>query len=213
MYSIYFYMVHENMYNYSQLYLHNLVKIIWAKHRKNDICKQKLIEYWFFDLQNFPCSMPLETIKTSNPTTEESQTGAFSLQQKIGFRKLQVQFFHLSQIIRINIMNLINTFKTWQNVCNSCGKKQKQENIKQDQPPSRFSAGTFPAPFARRPNGPRWVRVCLNVRELEDQVSQISLEFLHVIFWKETSDCLLLPSQKIREVEDSRSKWPYLISR
>ena len=60
--------------------------------------------------------MPLETRKTSNPTTEESQTGAFSLQQKIGFRKLQVQFFHLSQIIRINIMNLINTFKTCQNV-------------------------------------------------------------------------------------------------
>ena len=114
--SIYFYMVHENMYNYSQLYLHNLVKIIWAKHRTNDMCKQKLIEYWFFDLQNFPCSMPLERRKTSNPTTEESQTGAFSLQQKIGFRKLQVQFFHLSQIIRINIMNLINTFKTCQNV-------------------------------------------------------------------------------------------------
>ena len=179
--SIYFYTVHENMYNYAQLYLHNLVNIIWAKHRKNDICKQKLIEYRFFDLQNFPSSMPLETegktIESNHRGIKNKQALISACSKSIGFRFST--FPTLSYLI--DIMNLIKT-----RCVTFLWEKTKQENIKQDQPPSRFLFFpiTFPAPFARRPNGPRWVRVCLNVRELEDHVSRISLKFLHVIFLK-----------------------------
>lgn len=91
--SIYLYTVHENMYNYAQLTF-----TIWWKssgqHQRHDICKQKLIEYWFFDLQNFPCSMPLETknnIQSNHRGISDRRKK--SLQQKHRFQKASVSGF------------------------------------------------------------------------------------------------------------------------
>ena len=106
-----------------------------------------------------------------------------------------------------NIMNLINTFK----LC-TIPVEKKRKNVKRQ----RTSESVFCRWFQRASCAKtKWPAVSSSLperQEMEDHVSRISLEFLH-LFLKKLLIVSFCPPKKIREVEDSRSKWPYLISR